>query len=477
VKKVTPDGTTLYIGAHYEVRPQPASPPPLPPPPLPPTLTKRSFLPFVANNALFVDGRPAQPVKYYLVGGQRSASRTGSAGPVTYYYHDHLGSTVASSGGEQMRYWPFGATRSGNIGTAYRFTGQRQDVAGLYFYQARWYDAQLGRFLQPDTIVPEPGNPQSLNRYSYVENRPLNMVDPTGHTGQCAALVSLPPAYGVCEVVTGIAQTPVGQQALQQFESLAVQYGPAVTLALQQMADKLPALVDQAGQLLNGAQQAGNTASGNFDPSRFNFDPGKLDPERYSPQQVGQEAHRQFRQEFRGQMDRLGRTEKVGDFLTEKGLRDAQGNVMRINEQFGKPDAVDYVNNVIYELKPWQKGGIEAVQRQYADQIEMYAKLYKVRVIRGQPVRCPRHNRRRPCPSASSSRGSPTLRYSWLAGRHSWSSITWWAGSVAPAGPVAQETSPTITMITWARRWAAAANRRASTAPRMGFTQRLTGYL
>lgn len=62
--------------------PQPASPPPLPPPPLPPTLTKRSFLPFVANNALFVDGRLAQPVKYYLVGGQRIASRGDSADAV-----------------------------------------------------------------------------------------------------------------------------------------------------------------------------------------------------------------------------------------------------------------------------------------------------------------------------------------------------------------------------------------------------------
>jgi len=169
------------VGAHYEVQPLPASPPPLPPPPLPPTLTKRSFLPFVAHTAWFVDGQPAQPVKYYLVGGQRLASRTGSAGPVTYYYHDQLGSTVGSSANEATRYWPYGATRSGNIGTAYRFTGQRQDVAGLYFYQSRWYDAAIGRFVQPDPLIPEPGNPQALNRYAYVLNNPLRFTDPTGH--------------------------------------------------------------------------------------------------------------------------------------------------------------------------------------------------------------------------------------------------------------------------------------------------------
>jgi len=52
---------------------------------------------------------------------------------------------------------------------------------GLYFYRARWYDPALGRFTQPDTIVPKPENPQAYNRYSYVYNNPLRYVDPTGH--------------------------------------------------------------------------------------------------------------------------------------------------------------------------------------------------------------------------------------------------------------------------------------------------------
>jgi hypothetical protein len=101
VKKVTPDGTTLYIGPHYEVQPLPASPPPTPQPPS--ALPKRAFLPLIFNNYLTVDGRPAQIVKYYPINGQRSASRAGSAGPVTYYYHDQLGSTVASSSGKSTR--------------------------------------------------------------------------------------------------------------------------------------------------------------------------------------------------------------------------------------------------------------------------------------------------------------------------------------------------------------------------------------
>jgi hypothetical protein len=39
----------------------------------------------------------------------------------------------------------------------------------------------LGRFLSADTIVPDPSNPQRLNRFSYTRNNPLKYTDPTGH--------------------------------------------------------------------------------------------------------------------------------------------------------------------------------------------------------------------------------------------------------------------------------------------------------
>ena len=66
----------------------------------------------------------------------------------------------------------------------YYHGGQTRDAStGLMYYGARFYDPALGRFLSPDSIVPQPGNPQSLNRYSYTLNNPLRYTDPTGHWG------------------------------------------------------------------------------------------------------------------------------------------------------------------------------------------------------------------------------------------------------------------------------------------------------
>jgi hypothetical protein len=45
----------------------------------------------------------------------------------------------------------------------------------------------INRFIQPDTIIPDPSNPQAWNRYSYVGNNPVNFNDPTGHCPTCLA--------------------------------------------------------------------------------------------------------------------------------------------------------------------------------------------------------------------------------------------------------------------------------------------------
>jgi hypothetical protein len=46
---------------------------------------------------------------------------------------------------------------------------------------ARWYKSYLNRWIQPDSIIPELGNPQDFDRYSYCRNNPLIYRDPSGH--------------------------------------------------------------------------------------------------------------------------------------------------------------------------------------------------------------------------------------------------------------------------------------------------------
>ena len=111
---------------------------------------------------------------------------------VVYRHQDHLGSTVVvtRSDGQVIQrvvYKPYGAMQSAS-GSDYSkrlgfyFTGQRYEAAvGIYDYGARFYDPTIGRFLQADNLVPEPYAPQSLNRYSYVLNSPVNGTDPSGN--------------------------------------------------------------------------------------------------------------------------------------------------------------------------------------------------------------------------------------------------------------------------------------------------------
>jgi len=128
-------------------------------------------------------------VKYIRIGIENIASKK-STGEILFYHNDHLGgvNVITNTSGllaQLIEYDPWGkVSRSEGAGDSLRrFTGQQLDPeSGLYYYGGRYYDPELGRFISPDPFVPQPDDPQSLNRYSYVLNNPVNLIDPSGYS-------------------------------------------------------------------------------------------------------------------------------------------------------------------------------------------------------------------------------------------------------------------------------------------------------
>jgi RHS repeat-associated protein len=104
----------------------------------------------------------------------------------TFYYHtDHLGSTRLVTDDTKnivsaVTYHPFGEVCSEEGSEDFLFNGKEKDANDLYYYGARYYDPEIGRFLTRDPLGGAMVKPQSLNKYTYCVNNPMKYVDPAG---------------------------------------------------------------------------------------------------------------------------------------------------------------------------------------------------------------------------------------------------------------------------------------------------------
>jgi len=125
--------------------------------------------------------------EYVFFAGRRVARRD-STGNVFYYFADHLGSTrtITDSTGHicyDADFTPYGQeiNHTNSCPQNYKFTGyERDSETGNDYAFARYYNPRLGRFMSTDPLGGRTGDPQSLNLYAYVGNRPLTFTDPTG---------------------------------------------------------------------------------------------------------------------------------------------------------------------------------------------------------------------------------------------------------------------------------------------------------
>jgi RHS repeat-associated protein len=125
-------------------------------------------------------GVKTKTVKYYFAYKLRVAENSTTTG-VRYYHKDHLSSStvITDTNGSLVRriiYAPYGS-ESASEGTAevsYKYTDKEKDTTGLYYFGARFYDPEVGRFL---TVDPKK---DGENWYAYCYNNPINNTDPDG---------------------------------------------------------------------------------------------------------------------------------------------------------------------------------------------------------------------------------------------------------------------------------------------------------
>ncbi len=130
-------------------------------------------------------GTPQSSTYYYPLGGRLIGELQGST--TQFFLSDALGSILttftatagsASVQGNQV-YGPYGSSRysQGTMGTSKGFTGQYADATGLDYFNARYYDPVIGRFLSADPVQ---GNTSGMDPYGYVGGNPETLTDPSG---------------------------------------------------------------------------------------------------------------------------------------------------------------------------------------------------------------------------------------------------------------------------------------------------------
>ncbi len=126
-------------------------------------------------------GSTVNPILTGLGIDQRYARN--DTGGRTYFLTDHLGSTrllTNAAGGVVQRYEydPYGTTTQSSTAytNPYQYTGREKDASGLYYYRARYYRSQWGRFISEDPVKLAGG----VNGYAYVGGNPNGKIDPLG---------------------------------------------------------------------------------------------------------------------------------------------------------------------------------------------------------------------------------------------------------------------------------------------------------
>jgi len=129
---------------------------------------------------------PSSPSREYIYSGSSLLAKIDSSG-TKYYHQDHISNRlVTDSNGntfEQLGHYPFGESWYNVSNDKLLFTSyQRDSESGNDYAMMRFGVNRLARFASPDRFAGSARNPQSLNHYTYTQNDPINLSDPSGLT-------------------------------------------------------------------------------------------------------------------------------------------------------------------------------------------------------------------------------------------------------------------------------------------------------
>ena len=146
-----------------------------------------------------MNGSTTPSKEYVYAGSTLLATIAGTS--TTYHHPDHLSNRAETDGnGNLVRsfgHFPYGEVWYENSSDPMKFTSYARDSgtgeSGLDYAMFRGYNAGQGRFMGADLMIGRPGSPESLNRYGYTENDPINATDPLGLAPQLVTVCQYTP--------------------------------------------------------------------------------------------------------------------------------------------------------------------------------------------------------------------------------------------------------------------------------------------
>src|SRR3989338_8010772 len=142
---------------------------------------------YVSDDFIRIENSSGNFTEKYIYQDGILVAQVNSDGNKEFLHNDHEGSStlITDTNGnviENSFYSPFGEIIEGGKAARFDYEGKEYDsVVDDVDFHFRKYKPQWGKFTQPDTLIQNVYDPQSLNRYAFERNNPQKNVDPDGH--------------------------------------------------------------------------------------------------------------------------------------------------------------------------------------------------------------------------------------------------------------------------------------------------------